>query len=117
MNLKIISLVFLFITQFTAFSKPQISYIIPDIGTPGFSTYMEVIGPFEPDNPDDLAKSIRFFADNRHEIALKARKGAEIVEKNFTWQKTADSVFALIEATLLKSSHRAIQLSTQTSGK
>jgi len=32
-------------------AQPVISYLIPDIGTPGMSTYMEVIGPFDPDNP------------------------------------------------------------------
>ncbi len=50
MNLKTISLIILLLTQFEVVSQPQISYVIPDIVTPGLPTYIEIIGPFDADN-------------------------------------------------------------------
>ncbi|MFH1050017.1 MAG: choice-of-anchor D domain-containing protein [bacterium] len=41
-------------------AQPQISYIIPDIGAPGMSTYMEIIGPFDPNNPGNSRGNFRF---------------------------------------------------------
>lgn len=50
-----------------AIAQPQISYIIPDIGTPGMNTYVEIIGPttgsgnfgadgLYPNNPGDAVR-------------------------------------------------------------
>ncbi|ROL59904.1 hypothetical protein D9V86_10075, partial [Bacteroidetes/Chlorobi group bacterium ChocPot_Mid] len=49
---KIICIIFILNFAFPLIGQPQISYLLPDIGTPGMSTYMEIIGPFDPDNPN-----------------------------------------------------------------
>ncbi|MCX7908993.1 MAG: hypothetical protein N2560_05690 [Ignavibacteria bacterium] len=36
---------FLLLSVISIFAQPKISYIIPDIGTPGFGTYVEIVAP------------------------------------------------------------------------
>ena len=55
---------------------------------------------FEPENPEDLARSIRSFVDHKTQLTMSAKKGLEIVAKDYTWSKTADSVHALMKETL-----------------
>jgi len=61
MKFKIYIILF-FAYVISASSQPTISYIIPDLGTPGMATYTEIIGPF---NPDDPATSLRNFGSDR----------------------------------------------------
>lgn len=50
MKMKIYIILFLALVL-NSNAQPVISYIIPDLGTPGMATYMEIIGPFNPDSP------------------------------------------------------------------
>ncbi len=52
MKTKFLQVLLFVIVNISLFAQPQISYIIPDIGTPNFATYVEIISPFDPDNPN-----------------------------------------------------------------
>ncbi|MFC2130222.1 choice-of-anchor D domain-containing protein [Bacteroidota bacterium] len=54
---KIIISVILFMIASQIKAQPEISYIIPDIGAPGMSTYLEIIGPFNPEEPMESSKN------------------------------------------------------------
>ncbi len=56
---KIFNIIFIVLAVSQLKSQPVISYLLPDIGTPGMSTYMEIIGPFDPDNPGDSKGNFR----------------------------------------------------------
>ncbi|ROL55788.1 hypothetical protein D9V84_10575 [Bacteroidetes/Chlorobi group bacterium Naka2016] len=44
----ILLLIFMLLLKLTfGFAQPKISYIIPDIGTPGLGIYVEIIGPYD----------------------------------------------------------------------
>lgn len=99
---KTFVIVYLFSLYQLLFSFPKISYIIPDIGTPGLATYVEIVGPvdgfgnfgndglFSPEN-----SNIRIVFDNP-EDSTKVIVGPIYV----SWQGRLISTYFFVNPTL-----------------